>query len=310
MKPKCIVHVIRHTGNPTRQVSYLAKKGVLIGPWVSDDVRLNSALLMESHHGRGRKTRHVVISLEQGAECEDSLFEKVAEQFVAAFAPGAEWRGAIDRGKTKCLHMHILLSNSLNGRTLRFSPDTLRQMQQVNIWSKNLLESGKSDKITSRLSSARKLAEKSYEQIRNEIENGQITIARCSKRGEVSSVFYEGRRIRLATIQRVVLTRDPKDRESNIPQVGMDGGMGVGFRQASHAARQRNHRNHSKRRLGHTTAQKQFCKKVSETTQGRDRPDILFQAKTTLFNSRPGFAGTEGVACNPKMERDFGRGFA
>ena len=119
-----------------------------------------------------------------------------------------------------------------------------------------------------------------------------------------------GRRIRLSTIQRFGLGGDAANRESGISQMGMDGGMDAGFQQTAHATRQRNYRNYRKRRVGHTGTEKRLYKKDSDTKERRERPDILFSSKTTLFDPRPGLAGTEGLVCQPTNERGIGRGFA
>ena len=192
---KAIVHIIKNDcKNPARRVSYLANKDVLVGPWISNDVRLNTENLMCNHHGRGRKTRHLVISLEKGADLEDSLFEKVAERFVGTFAPGSAWLGAIDRCEKKCVHMHLVLANvnEAGTRTLRFGPAQLRQMQDINSWSSGLLESGRRGFIQSKCNITKLIGGMTHEEIRNNIENGCISVGRCNSKGQVSSIIAFG----------------------------------------------------------------------------------------------------------------------
>lgn len=265
---KCIVHVIRHDGNPVRRVSYLAKKGALVGPWIGKDIRLNTENLICNHHGRGRKTRHIVISLEKGADLEDSLFEKVAERFVGTFAPGSNWLAAIDRVKNKCSHMHLVLANvdETGTRTLRFGPAQLRLMQEVNLWSGGLIESGKRGAILSRLTAAQKIAELSHTEIINEIKNGRIQIARCSKRSkEITSVFYEGRRIRLSTIQRVVQWRNTANRNDGRAEGDLGNGMAGKRNQRQVNNWARNNRNRIERAVGAATTKTILGKRVAES---------------------------------------------
>ena len=215
---KAIVHIIAKRDNalPVRRVGYLANKKTLIGPWVGKDVVLNSELLMSDHHGRGRKTRHLVVSLERGADLPDDQFATVAQRFMSAFAPSSEWRGAVDRN-TKSPHLHLVIANwgydnnsensnpakSNGGRTLNFSPHVLTRMQNVAEWSGGILDNGKRGAVLEKLTTAKQLVTMNYEQIHHAIEQGSIKPSRINSKNEITSVIIGGKRVRLSTVQRV-----------------------------------------------------------------------------------------------------------
>ena len=178
---RAIVHIVRRDGPVMKRVGYLANKSVLIGDWLGNGVAFNAERLVENHHGgRGRKTRHLIISLEQGGDSPSEQLAAAAERFVAEFAPSSAWLGAIDRD-TRAVHVHLLLVNSDGERCLDFSPSTLQRMQDAAAWSGGLLETGRRDAVIAKLTTAQQLNKMTYEQIQNAIETGTLTVGRRSK---------------------------------------------------------------------------------------------------------------------------------
>ena len=217
---RAIIHTVKRDGPVKKRVAYLANKSVLIGDWVGNDVTFNSERLMEGHHGKGRKTRHIILSLEQGGDLPDTLFATAAERFMATFAPQSAWLGAVDRN-TKSVHLHLLLCNSDGERTLNLSPSVLSKMQEVESWTGGILETGKRGAILSKLTTAAQIKSMTYEQIHDAIERGSITVGRCNRKGEITSIIFNGRRVRLSTVQRVASLGDAENRDAANASLGV-----------------------------------------------------------------------------------------
>ena len=218
---RAIVHTVKRDGPTKKRVAYLANKKTLLGDWLGNDAALNAERLIENHHGKGRKTRHFIVSLEHGADLPDEQMGEVAERFAAAFAPGVAWLGAVDRN-TKAVHLHLLLCNSDGERTLNFSPQILRKMQEVATWSGGVLETGRRGAVLAKLTTAKQLKEMTYEQIRTAIENRTLEVGRRNKEGVITSVVLGGRRVRLSTVQRVgTIGGGSENRLPDVPKMGV-----------------------------------------------------------------------------------------
>ena len=300
---RAVVHIVKRDGPPVRRVGYLANKAVLLGDWLGNDVALNAERLMEAHHGgRGRKTRHVLVSLEQGGDLPDEQMGEVAARFAAAFAPGVAWLGAVDRN-TKAVHIHLLLVNSDGERCLNFSPSILQQMQNVAAWSGGLLENGRRGAILQKLTTAKQLSQMTYEQIQNAIETGTLTIGRRSKFGVVSSVVLAGRRVRLSTVQRAAALAaahgDATHRLVGDAKMGVVGTMDAQRQRRKNEARRRDCRDPGKRPLGAANAHPRQAGTSHPEERGKSSGILPSHAVPVQRQTPP--PRTFPVAYNPKM---------
>ena len=275
---RAIIHTVKRDGPVKKRVAYLANKSVLIGDWVGNDVTFNSERLMEGHHGKGRKTRHIILSLEQGGDLPDTLFATAAERFMATFAPQSAWLGAVDRN-TKSVHLHLLLCNSDGERTLNLSPSVLSKMQEVESWTGGILETGKRGAILAKLTTAAQIKSMSYEQIRTELERGNLAVGRRNKFGDITSVVLGGRRVRLSTVQRVASLSDAQgnatNREPGNPKMGVVGHLDDKRQHGSPEARRRTYRNYRTREMGAANAHSRK-EGTSRTPLRREPPSLLF----------------------------------
>jgi hypothetical protein len=170
--------------------------------------------------------RHVVISAEdmKGVADRANAFAALSEvvgQWLAAFAPSSPYL-AIAHDDMAHPHVHLLLANCdpLNDDArLAWSPATVSAMQSLSFVSAETkhqfaLESGRHSGATRREGSglpypradlsARKLAKMSDKEIENYEYTGNLTIARRNKLGEITTIIFENRRIRLSTIRQLV----------------------------------------------------------------------------------------------------------
>lgn len=302
---RAIVHIVKRDGPVRKRVGYLANKAVLLGDWLGNGVALNAERLMEGHHGKGRATRHVVLSLEQGGDLPDSHLAVVAEKFTATFAPGVAWLGAVDRN-TKAVHIHLLLCNSDGQRTLNFSPEVLKRMQAVSVWTDGIMQDGRRGAVLAKLTTAQQLKEMTHEQIEQQIRTGTLTIGRCNRKGEITSVILSGRRVRLSTVQRFALgcrdeRRDATNRDACLSSPRLDDGMETQRKQDPLAARGRRNRANRKRRMEPATPAKQRPAKAPDSTLRGESPDVLFSHRQTLPATGATLGGVCPLARNPDM---------
>ena len=300
---RAIVHTVKRDGPTVKRVGYLANKKTLIGDWLGNDIRLNAERLVEAHHGKGRKTRHFIVSLEQGADLPDEQLSIVAERFATTFAPGSAWLGAVDRD-TKAVHVHLLVCNSDGERTINFSPSVLQRMQSVADWSGGVLQDGRRGAVLAKLTTARQLKEMTYDQIQSAIATGALTVGRRSKQGVVTSVVLGGRRVRLSTVQRAAAAteRHPEHRDADVSTAGVDVRLDARPGDAPHPSGRRPRPGDRARSLGQPGAERHRPKATPGTRTQRDRPSILFQGSQILPHSgqslRPAIPP---VARNPAM---------
>jgi len=170
--------------------------------------------------------RHVVLSAEDMSDTAERVnafaaLADVAEQWLAAFAPSSPYL-AITHDDTAHPHVHLLIANHdlhNDEARLAWSPSTVSAMQSLNFVSQETkqqfsIESGRHRGATRRDGSglpypradlsARKLAKMTDKQIEHHERTGNLTIARRNKLGEIATIIFENRRIRLSTIRQLV----------------------------------------------------------------------------------------------------------
>ena len=174
--------------------------------------------------------RHIVISSEDTPSFpkRGTAFEAladVAEQWLEKFAPGVQFIGIMHDDRNHP-HIHLLVANNdpFNGDArLSWPKSTLKEMQSFE-WvapataQKFSIQSGRHCGVTRREGSgmpypgakldAKILANATTQQLENYEHQQQLTIGRRNKKGEITSVIFNGRRIRLSTIRQ--LDQNPK----------------------------------------------------------------------------------------------------
>jgi len=186
--------------------------------------------------------RHVVISAQDTTGAGDRLeafkcLAAVAQDWIAAFAPDSNFL-AITHDDRKHPHIHLLLANSDRSpdeRRLSWSPGTVSEMQGLGFVTEDtrekfLVESGRHRGVTRREQggmpypgaplAALKLANLTTKQIEEYEQQGTLSVGRRDKQGNVLSVIFEGRRIRLSTIRHMGQHRE--HRVSDGPRGGRD----------------------------------------------------------------------------------------
>ena len=169
--------------------------------------------------------RHVVISAEDTATPESRLgaFECLAvaaQAWIKAYAPNSNFL-AVSHDDRCHPHIHLLLANSDRSHEesrLAWSPGTVSKMQSLAFVSEStretyLLESGRHRGVTRRERGglpypgahldALKLAQMSDKEIKHYETRNELTIGRRNKAGAITSVVFQGRRIRLSTIRQL-----------------------------------------------------------------------------------------------------------
>jgi len=173
--------------------------------------------------------RHVVLSMEDTPDPADraKAFEALAdlsEQWMEEFAPGSAFIGVLhdDRSHPHC---HLLIANlapfEADGR-LNWKPSDLKKMQSLE-WvapataEKFSLEPGRHQGVSRRegagmpypspLLDAAALAMATLEELQSYETANIISIGRRSSDGEIKSINYNGRRIRLSTIRQMAQHR-------------------------------------------------------------------------------------------------------
>ena len=169
--------------------------------------------------------RHIVISAEDTPSFpkRGTAFEAladVAEQWLEKFAPGVQVIGIMHDDRNHP-HIHLLVANNdpFHGDArLSWPKSTLKEMQFFE-WvapatvEKFSIQSGRHVGVTRREGSgmpypaakldAEILANATNEQLENYEHQQQLTIGRRNKKGEITSIIFNGRRIRLSTIRQM-----------------------------------------------------------------------------------------------------------
>jgi hypothetical protein len=209
--------------------------------------------------------RPIVISAEDTEAMPDRLdafaaLTDVAQQWLAAYAPHSPFL-AITHDDTRHPHVHLLVANTVADEEetrLAWSPSVVSEMQSLAWVSDSTkqefaIESGRHRGATRRESrgmpypnaqlDALKLAKLENEQIYERIKSGDITVARRNKAGEITSIIYEGRRIRLSTIRHMAAHQG-----CDVPS---GGGTDRSHQRAKRQRRTpRGHRGHTRHRSG------------------------------------------------------------
>jgi len=300
---KAIVHAVKRDAAAVRRVGYLANKQELVGDWIGNEVLFNADSLLFDHHGKGRQTRHFVISLERDCDISTERLAEVAERFMATFAPASAWLGAVDRN-TRAVHLHLVVCNSDGERTLNFSPSILSKMQEMESWTGGILETGKRGAILAKLTTATQIKSMTYEQIRTAIETGTLTASRRNKNGLVTSVFFGGRHVRLSTVQRAAALsgRNPEHRQPDFSSLRVDPRLDGQPGDAHAPAGRRPRPGERTRQVGHSAAAKRRPKTDPGARPRRERPDVFLSGPQILsVASKPPLSAIPGMARNPQM---------
>lgn len=169
--------------------------------------------------------RHVVISAEDTATsgARTSAFEclaAVAKDWIRAYAPNTNFL-AVSHDDRRHPHIHLLLANSdrtHDERRLAWAPSTVSEMQSLAFVGEStreqfLIESGRHRGITRRERGglpypgahldALKLAKMTDKEIKTYELRNELTIGRRNKAGEITTVVFRGRRIRLSTLRQM-----------------------------------------------------------------------------------------------------------
>lgn len=225
---RLLAHVYKGKGRTPREVEALQKDGGRVAGVINGMAggmtlvpKLDASALGWGLSGRG-EYRHVIISADDCRDLEErrkqvqALLE-LGREWIRQFVPGGSYIGVVHDDREH-VHLHLGIRNeSALGAALGWSKATLRVMQSMEWVSPETkqvfgIESGRgagrhcpefSDApypLAASLDAA-KLAEMESEKINELIANGQIDVGRVNRRGEITSVIYNGRRIRLRTIR-------------------------------------------------------------------------------------------------------------
>lgn len=219
-KPKAIVKICRNVKRGKRFVAYIYRDGarVLIGGnlpgGLTGDPASDYEALLVGHHGVGRLLRSVVISLDcpttpAMVNLHADGLARCAIEFCAKYAPGAPFVFAVHKNGGK-LHCHVLPQNSNGEKCLEWSPDVLQEMQGFG-WTARF-ESGRGKGVTqvegktvypAKGTAAAALAGSAAEALKNLLANGDLTVARVRKDGSPLSLVFEGKRLRVQTVNAI-----------------------------------------------------------------------------------------------------------
>jgi len=218
MKPKAIVHLGRNVQRGKRLVGYIYrdKAKVAIGGFlpggVTGDPSQDYESLLMGHHGAGRLIRNVIISLncptsDEWIERHAAGLGRCADEFCERFAPDRPYVWAVHRNGAK-LHCHVLPQNSSNEeKCLDWGPEILKEMQDFR-WSYEF-ESGRGHGknqmagktvYPGKSTLAAQLAGLDVEGLKSALDAGDLAVTRTRKDGSPLSVSFEGKKIRVQTI--------------------------------------------------------------------------------------------------------------
>lgn len=232
-------HVFLKTGRMGREVPPLLQdgdrivgviNGLEVGAVTRSPATDAKSLCSEVPKTRAQ-LRHVVLSLEdmRGQGDRTKAFEALAdlsEQWIEKYAPGSAFIGVLhdDRAHPHC---HLLVANSnpfAGDDRLHWKPSTLKEMQSLE-WvapataEKFSLSPGRHNGLTKREGSgtpypaasldAAILAQATNQQIEHYEKSNLLTIGRRNKHGEVTSIVFNGRKIRLSTIRAMAQNQKP-----------------------------------------------------------------------------------------------------
>lgn len=196
---------------------------------ITRQAKVDCRSLLSHHHGSGKLVRHVVIS---GEDCADPTtridflerLKKMAFEYIDTFAPGATFLGVLHQDRLHP-HVHLLINNSVNGRTLNFSPKLLKEMQSMS-WTAHAQPgrgAGQGKAIRAyplaQNLDIKKIYQLKPEEINELIAQRKIEIGRVNRRGDITSIIYNGRRIRLSSIARLSTSATDRHALASAPRL-------------------------------------------------------------------------------------------
>lgn len=225
---RLLAHIYRPKGRSGREIAALRADGSRVAGVINGVdggmtrvPKLDASALAWGVTGRG-EYRHVIISADDCTNLDERKKQvrallRMGREWVRQFVPGGCYLGVVHDDREH-LHLHLGLRNeSVSGAALGWAKATIQLMQSMNWVPPELknefgIESGRgagrnspefSDAPYPLAASldAKQLAEMETEQINENIRTGAIQVGRVNKRGEITSVTYNGRRIRLRTVR-------------------------------------------------------------------------------------------------------------
>jgi hypothetical protein len=225
---RLLAHVYKPIGRTAREVVALQPDGSRVAGVINGMdggmtrvPKLDASALAWGLTGRG-EYRHVIISADDCKNPDERRKQvrallQLGREWVKRFVPAGCYLGVVHDDREH-MHLHLVLRNeSVSGAALGWVKATIRVMQSMAWVSPETkqefgIESGRgagrnspefSDAPYPLAASldATKLAEMDMEQINENIRAGTIQVGRINKAGEITSVIYNGRRIRLRTIR-------------------------------------------------------------------------------------------------------------
>jgi len=171
--------------------------------------------------GRG-EYRHVILSAEDCVNFDErrSMFRglmAMGKEWMRTYAPDTPFVGVVHDDRVHP-HVHLIAKNEgADGRCLSWSKDQVREMQSMSWVSQSTKEtfgvvSGRGcGQHTPEYSDApyplaknldaKTIAGFTKEQIHEYTNSGALQTGRVNQRGDITSVIYNGRRVRLSTIR-------------------------------------------------------------------------------------------------------------
>ena len=234
------------------------------------DAALDAAVLTWEHPSTSRacQVRHVTVSFPESVGEEEALerLPKIIAHWVKKYAPDREWVAGIHRDNGK-YHAHIAIQNVRNGKPLRLLPHQVVEMSRMGYTDQARDAKGvgspglKFYSKTAKPLLADVIRSATKEQLNEWIEAGRLRVGRVDKKGNITSVEFDGgdgkrpRRIRLDTLRRLTARRAAEaPGDSQQPQgPGTAPGSGLD-RRGRPGRRERSARPRSRRHLGGTLA--------------------------------------------------------
>jgi hypothetical protein len=182
--------------------------------------------------GRG-EYRHVILSAEDCTNVDErrSMFRglmAMGKEWTRTYAPDTPYVGVVHDDRVHP-HIHLILKNEeADGRCLSWGKDQVREMQSMDWVSEatketfgviagrgrgqHTLEYSNAPYPLAKNLDARTIAGFTENQINEYTNNGTLQTGRLNKRGEITSIIYNGRRIRLTTLRGLAQSGKSSDR--------------------------------------------------------------------------------------------------
>jgi hypothetical protein len=225
---RLLAHVYKPIGRTAREVVALQPDGSRVAGVINGMAggmtrvpKLDASALAWGLTGRG-EYRHVIISADDCKNLDERRKQvrallQLGREWVKRFVPGGCYLGVVHDDREH-MHLHLVLRNeSVSGAACGWIKSTIRVMQSMAWVSPETkqefgIESGRgagrsnpefSDAPYPLAASldAKKLAEMEMDKIHANIRTGAIQVGRVNKDGQITSIIFNGRRIRLRTIR-------------------------------------------------------------------------------------------------------------